>query len=81
MTSEPKYKIKSIVWINAVVPEEVLILDIHELCGELRYEVVYCHDPRRYTALYKEDCLFPTKEELIKSLQEKARTLQEDNLK
>lgn len=71
--NEPKYKIKSIVWINAGVPEEVLILDIHELFGELHYEVVYCHDPRRYTALYKEDRLFPTKEELINSLRNEDR--------
>lgn len=66
--NEPKYKIKSIVWINTYPPTEVLIRDIHELFGEPHYEVVYCNDPRHYTALYKEDRLFPTKEELLKSL-------------
>ena len=73
MASKPKYKIKSIVWINAYVPTEVLILDIHELFGELYYEVVCCHDPRLYTSIYKEDILFPTKEELINSLRNEDR--------
>lgn len=68
MTIDPKYKIDSIVWVMGCVPERVKILDIHELFGNIEYEVRPVDSLIRYVTLYKEERLFPTKEELIKSL-------------